>query len=63
MVEHLAPGLREGTYTVEFYNRPNNLTVSVDIVSTDDVAAVNFARKRFNLDASWELVGVDKKYT
>lgn len=59
---NLAPALRENTYTVEFYHRPNNLTMSVDVVSTDKNAAGSFARNRFRLDSSWELVGVDKKY-
>lgn len=58
----LPPALREGTFTVEFYHAPNNLTICVDVVSTDDIQAVNFARERFKLDASWELVGSDKKY-
>lgn len=52
----------DNTYTCEFYHEPNNLTICVDVVSPDDVKAVEFARRRFNLDASWELVGVDKKY-
>lgn len=52
----------EDTYTVEFYHGPNNFTVCVDVLSTDDHRAETFARNRFKLDSSWELVGVDKKY-
>jgi hypothetical protein len=58
----LAPALLENTYTVEFYNSSNNLTVCADVVSTDDIQAVNFARTRFKLDSGWELVGSDRKY-
>lgn len=58
----LAPALKKNTYTVEFYHVPNNLTICVDVISTDDVRAVSFARERFKLDASWELVGSDHKY-
>lgn len=59
----LAPALRDGTFTVEFFHAPNNLTISVDVVSTDKDQAVIFARERFKLDDSWDLVGTDKKYT
>lgn len=58
----LAAARKENTYTVEFYHKPNNLTICVDVVSTDNRCAETFARERFQLDASWELVGVDKKY-
>lgn len=58
----LVPAIRDNTYTIEFYQRSNNLTLSVDVVSTDDVRAVAFARERFKLETSWEVVGVDKKY-
>ena len=58
----ISEALLEYTYTVEFYHCSNNLTVCVDVVSTDDHRAETFARNRFKLDSSWELVGVDKKY-
>jgi hypothetical protein len=55
--------LIKNTYTVEFYHATNNLTVCVDVVSTDEKAAQAFARRRFKLESTlWELVGVDKKY-
>lgn len=59
----LPQALRDNTYTVEFFHRPNNLTISVDVISTGADDAARFARTRFKLDDSWELVGVDKKYT
>lgn len=52
----------EDTYTVEFYLPSNNFTISVDVASVDEKGAEIFARNRFKLDNSWELVGVDKKY-
>lgn len=58
----LAPALLKNTYTIEFYHAPNNLTICVDVVSTDDIQAVNFARERFRLTSGWELVGCDRKY-
>ena len=58
----LAPALLKNTYTVEFFNPSNNLTICVDVVSTDKNRAMEFARERFNLDKNWELVGSDRKY-
>lgn len=59
----LAPALLENTYTVEFYLPANNLTICVDVVSTNPTRAEEFARRRCNLTKhAWELVGVDKKY-
>jgi hypothetical protein len=60
----LSPALLRDTYTVEFYNPSNNLTVCADVVSTNATRAAEFARKRFNLNKRhrWELVGSDRKY-